>query len=787
MFRNHIKIAFRQMFRNKVFTGLNTLGLALGMAMVILIAAFIKNEFSYDTWMEGSEQVYRVYRIKGNNTAWTPSPLAAKMIADFPEVDNATGWSPTGERLISYAGNDMYLENTAEVDSNFLDVLKMELKYGDAKIALQEVNSMIISDDLSERLFGDANPIGEIVKYDGQYEYMISGVLDTKNKKSHINSDVLTPFTWYGTGWGGNSRSTYTRLKYGADPEQLAQKIEEFATETIRAEWQESGINPKESDFFRWDLQPLDEVYLYSQGWTTQQEKIGSIRNVYIFGFIAFVILFVAIINYVNLTTARATQRGKEVGVKKVSGAGRFSLTSQFLTESVFQAFVAGLFALLLAEIFLPTFNHVMNRELEILPAYPALAILGTFGLALFTGFLAGIYPAFIISAFKPVKALKTNFMKLGGQGAFRKVLVTAQFSVSIILLIVMSFVYRQMNYMNQQDLGFQPDQVLTIPMNDQHSHRKVEELKSRFKQIPGVKDISTSSSVPGNFLPDWLMKMEGREENVDTYVLFSDEDFKKTMDIEIIEGRFIDDNIGTDSMHNFVVNQEFVRRYNIENPIGRKIRFSWQEEMGQIVGVMKDFHFRGLFREIDPLVMSARHWREFVSIKLSTENLPSTVNSIQELWTEVEPNYPMRYSFLDDDFEAQYSEQKRFGEAILYSTLMTVFIALLGLFGLTAFTVERRAKEIGIRKVLGSSVSGIVGLLAKDYVRLLGIAFMISIPVGYLLSSRWLEDFAYRTNIVWWVFLGAGLTILAIGFLTVCLQSIKAALVNPIKSLRSD
>jgi len=790
MFKNHLKIAFRQLSKNKIFSGINILGLSLGMALAILIAVFIRNEMSYDSWMADSENTYRVYRTKGNNTAWTPSPLAEKLRTDYPEVISATGFATDENRLITYDGKDIYVEKTADVDSTFFKVIGMKLLHGDKETAFDQVNGMVVTDKMANRLFGDKNPIGEIVRYHGIYDYIITGVIDTENKKSHMQAEVFTRFTWYSTYWSGNSRLTYVRLKPTANPQVLAKKIDTDATTLIRQEMVARNNNFKETDFYSWHLQPFNEVYLHSQGWTAQGELVGSIRNVYIFGFIALLVLLVAIINYVNLTTARASQRSKEVGVRKVTGAGRSLLTTQFIVESVMQAAVSGVFALLLAEIGLPFFNTITNRELAVLASKPGwIIIAGTFVLSAITGVLAGFYPAFVMSAFKPVTALKSNFLKTGNKGLFRKVLVTSQFAVSITLLIVMAFIYRQVNFMMDKDLGFKPDQVLTIPMNNDNSFRRVTQLKNRFKQIPGVQQVTTASSMPGGNLPDWPMVIQGRTERFVPYIIQGDADYAKTLDLELVAGRFFDKNIGQDTINSYIVNETFVKEYNIDNPIGQKVRWDWDgdEDFGQIIGVMKDYHTQGLASKIEPIVMSGRNWRNHVGIKLSTTDLPKTIAAIEQLWAEIEPTHPMRYSFLDETFMAQYDDQQRFGQTILYATLLTLFIALLGLFGLTAFTVERRTKEIGVRKVLGASVGGIITLLAKDFMKLLGLAFVIAIPLAYTLSNKWLANFVYRTDLVWWVFVSAGIIILTVGFLTVCLQSVKAALANPVEAIKSE
>jgi putative ABC transport system permease protein len=789
MFKNHLKIALRQLARNKVFSGINILGLSLGMTLAILIAVFIKSEFSYDSWIPDKDHTFRVYRLWAgiHKTTWTPPPLAKKLKNDYPEVVAASGYAPMGEQLIKHGDKNLYVELTAAVDSSFFDVMQMSFLHGDRATALDEPNSVVITDALAERLFGTMNPIGQVLTYGENDNYIIRGVLDKKDKKTHIEAEIFTRFTEDGDYWTGNNRSTYVRLNPNANKTGLEKKIKTDVNKLIEEEYLASNYTPTAEDLPGWGLQVLPKIYLQSDDYGFLGYSSGSMKNLYIFALIALLVLTVAIINYINLTTARASQRSKEVGVKKVAGAGRGLLTTQFITESVLQACVAGLIALILAELCLPFFNTVTDRELAVLTGDTFWIIAGTLSLGVLTGLLAGVYPAFVMSAYRPVIALKSNFLKTGDKGLFRKVLVTGQFVASITLLIVMTFIYRQVNHMMDQDLGFKPEQVMTIPMNSQDSHRKVERMKARFKNIPGVQEVTTASHFPKGFLPDWGVLIDGQSEGVNPNVIFADSDFAKSLDIEMLEGRFIDERIGADSVNNFVVNEEFLKRYNIEAAIGTKMKFTFDSTYGQIVGVMKNFHFQSLDYSIRPLVINARHWRNSAGIKLNTTDLPATIKAIESVWKDIEPNHPMRTSFLDEEFAEQYGESQRFGKTILYATVLTLFIALLGLFGLTAFNVERRTREIGIRKVLGASVTGIVGLLAQDFMKLVTLACLIAIPLGFLLSDTWLKDFPDRTEMAWWIFAGAGLAIIFVGFLTVCLQSIRAALTNPIDSLRSE
>jgi putative ABC transport system permease protein len=791
MFQNYLKITWRNLLRNKSISFINIFGLALGMAVVLLIALFVRNEFSYDQFIENKEHVYRVSRYwsqSNGHTVWTPSRMAEKMKAEFPEVILSSGLSPAGEQLMEYRGDKHYVEETARVDSTFFLTVALPFLYGDPATALEHPNSLVISDRLAKRLFGAANPIGETVRLDGEKDMLLTGVVALDGKRTHADYDAFARFTFYSDSWTGNNRATYLRLQPGTDVAALEAKITTVMQDLIKQEHAVKQYTPKADELADWRLQPLTDIHLRSGNFSWVPLKEGNIRNVYIFLLIAGLILTVAIVNYVNLATAQATKRAKEVGVRKATGALRSQLTGQFMTEALCQAVVAALLAAVLAEVLLPFFNTVTDRQLALLQGNLLWALTPLAGLALLTGLLAGFYPALVLSGFQPVKALKTNFLKTSGSGNFRKVLVTGQFTVTIALLVVMAFVYKQVSFMLKHELGFQPDQVLVIPHNLDESFRKVEALKPDFLTIPGVKSVATSNRVPGQGMPDWGLLIEGRDEYVYPHTLFADPDYAKTLGIELAQGRFLSHNIAGDTVDNFVVNETFVQRNNLENPIGVKLKFTNDEQFGQIVGVVKDFHFRGMDKKMTPLFITGRReQRYYTMLQLSTANLASTVFEIEKRWKLIEPEHPLRYSFLDEDFASLYAEQERFGKTMLYATVLTLFIAILGLLGLTAFNVERRTKEIGIRKVLGASVAGIVGLLSKDFLVLVLLAILLAAPIGWYATILWLEDFPFQTDVAWWVFALAGGVALLVAFAAMAFQSTKAALANPVESLRSE
>ena len=793
MLKNYFKVALRNLLKSKLHSSINILGLAISLAVAILIMLYVRNEFSYDKWFEKPDQVYRVYRqwagSSSGGTTWTPSLLAKTLQQDFPEVISASGLSFYGEVLLDYNRNKLYVDNVAVVDSTFFSILPFPFLYGNAGEALSKPNSLVISRDLSERVFGIINPIGKTILLNGEDNYEVRGVMDIPPGNAHIKYDIIIPFTFYSTSWTGNNRATYVRLQDQTDIAQLEEKITAHINKFLEKDFLEIGENPEPDDYPFWKLQPLKDIHLQSATLRFPSTSQGNMKYVYIFSLIGIIILLIAGINYMNFSTAQATQRAKEVGMRKVSGARKEHLIGQFLSESVIQSLIALILAVLLAEFLLPIFNGITDRSLSFLGGNYLPLLSPLIGLTVLVGLLAGSYPAFVLSSFEPAKVLKGTANKLGGKQFLRKGLVVAQFTISIALIIIMTFIFKQVNFMMNQELGFNGEQVVVIPMNLRSSHRKVKSLENEFKNIPGVQSIATSSRVPGQPLPDWTMKIQGKEElkNVNPRIIFVNEGYAETLDLEVVQGRFFSSEFGADTINNFVVNETFVKRFQLEEPIGQGVRFSSDTIFGKIIGVVKDYHYRGLNSPIQPLAIGGRYNKWSTIIKLSAQNIPETIAAIQSVWSKVEPEHPMQHSFLDADFAKQYTEQERFGQTLFYSTLLTIFIAMLGLFGLATFTAQKRIKEIGIRKVLGASVGQVTYMLIKDFVLLVLIAGLVAIPIGFLLTKRWLEDFAYATDISYLPFLGALIAALIIASLTVSYQAIRAATVNPVESLRNE
>jgi putative ABC transport system permease protein len=794
MYLNYLLIAFRNFKKNNGYTLLNVSGLAVSLAVAALIILYIRNEKSYDRWIPNEANIYRVYRQWGNSggSAWTPPPLAHALQQQFPEIARATRVDNYGEALITFNGSEksLYVEHAVFADSSLFAVLPLPLSSGDARTALNQPYSVVLSQELAQKLFGGQDPLGKVIRFNDQDDYRVTGVLARPAGPMHLTADILLKYTEGPMNvWTGNSNATYVALHPQTSVAQVERKVTAGINQYLKAELIRTKTNVKELP--KWRLQPLRDIHLYSTDINSPFPGRGNSDNLYILGGAALVILLVAGINYMNMATAQSAQRAREVGVRKASGASRGQLVMQFIAEAVIQCLTALPVAVLLATLFLPAFNQIVDRHLTLgWTDWQHIAGYWT-ALVLVLGLLSGSYPAFFLAAYRPVEVLKGNLVRRSRGQGLRQTLVVTQFSVAIAVAIVMTFIYRQVQFMLDQELGFQPSQVVAIPLNTAKAAERIQALKSQLLQTPGVESISYSTSVPGKGEPDYGFEIAGFDQSQNVYIYFTEPDFARTLNLKITRGRFFSYDHPTDTVNAYVVNEAFVRTYALKNPIGHQMRFSGRGDYGTIIGVVKDFHFHGLQSAIQPLVFygnpKLHGMVSYAVVRVAAQNVQSTVAALKDFWKKVEPVHPMRYSFLDDDFGKLYAEHTRLGQTMLYATLLTIFIASLGLFGLASFMAEQRTKEIGVRKVLGATEWQIVLLLGKHFLKLVGIAGLVAVPFAFLVARGWLEGFAYRTPVTAIPFLLAvGLAVL-VAALTVSFRSYKAALANPVKSLRSE
>jgi putative ABC transport system permease protein len=812
MLNNYFKIAIRNLTRNKVYSFINIFGLAIGLATCILILTYIFSELGYDQQNKDASRIFRIAtdaEVKGSvpEKPWasTSSPVAWGLKADMPEVEQSTRllkFPSFDKMLLKYKhdtkSKEFYETNGYYVDSTFFQIFTYDFKFGNSKAALDLPNSVVISEEVSNKLFGNENPVGKSIEIGlpyGNFSYTVKGVFKDAGIKSHIpahffismrNGDVGN---WIGgqSNWATNNIfHTYVKLREGSDPIVFEKKLQSFLNRRGGADLKALGVSK------RLFIQPLKDIYLHSD-LDNEIAPNGNITYLYILGSIALFVLLIACINFMNLSTARSGKRGKEVGIRKVLGADKRSLVYQFLSESVVMSILALLLAVLLSFVLLPFFNNLTQKNTGL---YDEPVIwLWIVGLTLSTGLVSGIYPAFYLSSFKPVTVLKGKLLNNFSAVAIRKGLVVFQFAVSISLILGAIVIIRQLSYLDSQQLGFNKNQQVILPLQSKGAIKNYTALKNKLLKDPGIKRVASGSSYPG--IPnvvDMLFYAEGKSihEAKDIHLAAVDDNYLETLGFTLLAGRGFSKEYTADS-NNIVLNEVALHelRYDVKTAVGKNIYcdFGGNHQAMKIIGVVKDFNFESLYNSIKPFgfCTSIGNKHSYVIVNTLSNNYGDLLKNIGESWKKVNPNEPFVYSFLDKDFQRNYEKDQRASGIVSYFTLIAILIACLGLFGLSAFSAEQRTREIGIRKVLGASVTNVAALLSKDFIGLVLIAIIIASPLTWYVMNKWLHGFAYRTTISWWMFLLAGLLAIGIALLTVSFQAIKAAIANPVNSLRTD
>ncbi len=713
--------------------------------------------------------------------------MAINIKKDFPEVETVVRFS-TASLLVRKDNIKFQEEHSMFADSTVFSIFDFPLIYGNPKTALTEPFSIVLSQTAAKKYFGDADPVGQAVLLtDGNYNATVTGVMKDIPENAQFRSDMFVSMSSFkkfdstmGPDWGNFGYISYLLLKKNTNEKTLLSKFPAFLQKRDG-----TGMKRDQTQFTIL-LEPLRDVYLKSN---RGGDRAGNINNVYIFSLIAVFILVIACINFINLTTARSAERAKEVGIRKVVGAARFQLTKQFLSESILICIIAFLLAVLLCGLLLPLFNQLSGKIVSAGIFSQVSYLIMLFLTAICIGIVAGIYPALVLSSFKPIAVLKGRFVS-GNRGLIlRKGLVIAQFTISIALIIGTIVVYAQLKYMRNQDLGFTKEQMMVI---DTHGDTHREAFKNEISTAPGVLSTALSSSVPGSGYPRALCQIENKKGDMQTTgidLYFVDFNYMPQYKMKVIAGRVFSIDFGTDTTKAMILNEAAVKMLGYSSPqeaIGR--RFSQWGRDGKVIGVVKDFHYRSLQQEIQPLSMRIEPGGcDQVSVSLSTRNVHATIAAIQSKWEQLIPYRPFSYYFLDEAFDKQYRSEDRFGSLFLNFAALAIFISCLGLLGLASYSTLQRTKEIGIRKVLGASVPGIINLLSKEFLKLVVIAFIIASPVAWFVMHNWLQDFAYRIFISWWVFAMAGVAAVLIALITVSFQAVKAAVANPVKSLRTE
>ena len=814
MLKNNLKIALRSLLKQKIYTIINVLGLAVGIASCLLIVLFIQNEFSYDKFFQDHDRIYRMVLERKYPTHSTfysiiPNSFEGVIRRNFPEVEESTNAFGFQNFSMSYKNERDEVSQFDEdfvlaVDSNFLKMFSFKLLKGNPDKVLRQANEMVITQEMSRRYFGEVDPIGKIITA-GQQEFKISGVIEDVPQNSHLKfSSLLSVITFPFTArenFISFSSYTYFRLKPGSDPAAMEAKIpkvvDTYAAAQIEKNLGKSWADySKEGNGYRYFLQPLASIHLDPVNLEAKMKPGGNRTSVYIMISVAILILLIACINFMNLATARSSERAREVGVRKVMGSFRQQLVAQFLTESFVLSATGVALAVALIYLLLPIFNNLIDKQLTI-PVTPT-TIIALVLLAGFVGLLAGSYPSLVLSSFNPVVVLKGKFTGSHKGKWIRNGLVIFQFWISIILMIGTLVIQQQMKFMSEKSLGFDSDQVLVVERGFGLEAPMVKTMIEEIKRMPEVVSVAGSFAIPGRESDYFGIQFqpEGSSEILTTKSMVIADGLAEVLGFELVEGRWFSEEMN-DSL-NVILNEAAVKVMSLENPIGRKLIDIQERPEGNIavpftvVGVVKDFNFISLRDKVTPLAIQSneafgRAAQYFVT-RVKAGQIPDAIHAIETKWKELVPAEPFKFSFLDENLDAQYKSERQSGKLFAVFSGLAIFVSCIGLFALSAYITSLRTKEIGVRKVLGSSVAGVVILLSKDFTKMILIAFILAVPVAwYVMEHWWLQNFAYRINISLWIILVSGLSALMIAWITVSYQSIKAAIQNPVGSLRSE
>lgn len=791
MFQNNIKISLRHMARNQGYTFINIFGLTVGIAVCLLIFMWVNDELSYDRFHAKADRTYRaLWEARFGENEWkipnVPMPLGPTLASEFPEVETVTRFVHGGYTL-KQAETYVREQNGVFVDPEFFDVFSVEPLAGDPQQGLQQPNTIVLTENMAQRYFGDADPIGQsLERNDGQLLEVV-GLVRGFPAQSHlqfdfmVSSDVLPHLEQRREQWGSATVLTYFTLLPGSDPDQLQQKLQAYVDKNVVDAESTEGNN-----YTKFPFQALTEIHLGEQldGDVSQS---GSMTSVWLFGIIAVFILLLACINFTNLTTARSVIRAQEVAVRKVLGSRRRQLIAQFFTEAVLYIGFGFLLALVLTTLVLPAFNAFAGKQLEIETLFTPTFLVAMLGFGALTTLITGIIPATILSSFTPAKILKDKVATLKGGSWQREGLVVMQFAISAGLIIGTLIVRNQLNFLHEKQLGFDQEHMLVIKRATA-LRNNYEAFQDQLRRLPGVVEVATAQGLPGDefdssfFVPEQPSNYEATSL---TYS-FVNADFLDALKIKVVAGRDFSTDMLTDSSA-CLINKAAAEKLGWDEPLGKTLSYGGYDER-RIIGVVEDYSFRSLHHEVEPIVLLLSKWKlPKMAIRLRPGNVEAQVAAIQALWQDLAPQAPLEYSFLDQDFQQLYQSETRMAQVFGIFSLLAVFIACLGLFGLAAFLTQQRTKEIGIRKILGASTASLVGLLSKDFLKLVIIALIIASPLAWYLMNAWLEDFAYRIDIQWWVFVLAAVLAMGIAFLTVSFQSVKAAWTDPVESLRSE
>lgn len=805
MIYNYFKIAYRNLLKKKAYSFINIFGLGLGMACCFMIFMFVQDELSFDTYHEKGDRIYRLTHGRlpaegqpentGANPFWVwgNAPVGPAMQSFFPEIEKVVQFSGRVDILLSQGENSFQEEGVFFMDSTVFDVFSWTLIKGDPKTALVAPFSIVLTESTAKKYFGDEDPIGKTLKGSeasgrgNAGEYVVTGIMNDVPANSHFQFNAMMSMTTFYQSrpeifnwWGYVDFYTYFLVSENFDRISFEQKLPAFLAAR------------QDDPLYTIKVEKMEDFYLRSEA-DRQPGETGSLSNIYVFSVIGIFILVIAMINFMNLSTARSMERAKEVGIRKSVGADRKHLIFQFLGESIIIVLLAMLASIVFVWLAMPLMNSITGKEMELTRIISWETVPALIGILFIVGILAGSYPAFVLSGFRPVQILKGISVANSSGVSLRKGLVVFQFSLSIILIAGTIIVYIQMNHLLDKDLGFDKEQMLVLDYNyDELVNDKSSVLKSELEENPSIISAAFSRSVPGSYFPNAgtnIQNIDGEMINMGQAIFQVGIDFIDHFGMELVAGRSYSRDFPSDSTAALVINEAAARQYGYANPadiIGKK--FDQWGRAGEVIGVVKDFNFISLHRKIEPLTLPFEAYESrFLSLKVKSENMGKTIAEVEGVWNRIAPHRPFLYSFLDEDFEKQYQADFKFRKIFTAFSVLAILIASLGLYGLATYTAEIRTKEIGIRKVLGAEVSSIVSLLSRDFIKLVLVAIVIATPVTWYVMNMWLEDFAYKVEIGWWIYPLAGLVAVIVAMATISSQALKAAMLNPVNSLKSD
>lgn len=805
MLKNYLKIAWRSLLRKKAYSAINITGLAVGITCCILISLYITDELSYDKYNVHYNEIYRVlhaYRnVKDDDVSkppapeqyqvWGNAPVAPALQEYFPEIKKVTRFTSSGSTLLENDGVRFQEKGIVFADSTTFDIFSWKMLSGNPHTALTMPNSIVLTKSTARKYFGERDAVGQHLLADHQESLLVTGVMEDLPPNTHLSFNALISMSSFVkwrpeifNEWGYIDFYTYFLVAPGTNMDHVKARIPAF----VDKHWAKNDM-----DSYTIAFEPLGNAYLHSAA-RRQPGATGSLSNIYIFSIIGIFILLIACINFVNLSTARSMERAREVGVRKAIGAFQQGLIYQFLTEAILMSLIAVITGVLLTLILLPFMSEVSGKHINYTALFSSGMISSLIALPFLLGLLAGSYPAWVLASFRPIEVLKGNFRSSGKGIILRKALVVVQFSLSVGLIAGTMIVYAQMKHLTKHTLGYNQDQMLVIDYGgDARVNMAIESIKATLARNAAVTAISASRAVPGDFFPNGTTHIESPsgDMKMETPALYEvDFDFIPAYEIKMAAGRFYSRSYPTDTIQSLIINEAAARQFGYADPskiIGK--RFEHWGRKGTVVGVTRDFNYVSLHKKVEPLVIRMASFETLnkLSLRIHTNNLHQTIQELEQSWNALVPGRPFLYSFLDDSFNEQYVQDARFGQLFAAFALLTIFIACLGLFGLATYATEQRIKEIGVRKTLGASAFNIVTLLSSDFVRLVMIAILIATPAVYWAMQHWLANYAYHISIQWWMMGLAGMLAIVTALLTVSILSFRAAMMNPIKALRTE